>query len=96
MKTNKNIVVRNGELFWVNITGEGKESLNGDGFKYQASIRLHEKTAKPYIQQIKTFFEENKPSKDFKVYTLGYKEVWVDEQGEYVKTESTDVQFFAY
>lgn len=50
-----------GELKWLFIDGEGKKNLSGV-LKFTAQVVLTPKQAEPYIEQVKAFWEENRPS----------------------------------
>jgi len=68
------VVSPRGELAWVNITGEGKENLNGD-MQYVATLILEPKknpTHQAFIDKIDAFWEENKPEGKKKAKSLGY------------------------
>lgn len=68
----KNIITPLGELKWVMITGQGR--VNDDGSaKYQATIRLSSTVAEPLIEEIHTFWAENKPLKSKDPFSMGYK-----------------------
>lgn len=66
-----------GELIWVYITGEGKTNKKGKN-KYQASVVMPEADAKPLVDVINEFWEENRPKESRKAKaapptTLGYR-----------------------
>lgn len=68
------ITTPKGELRWVFITGEGRPNLNGEN-QYQAVLVLPDgdPRAEELIEQIETFWEENKPKKAGEPKSLGYR-----------------------
>lgn len=65
-----------GDLNWMFITGEGKADLNGN-LRYSASVYFDtEAQAKPLIDKLMAFWEENKPKDARKPKSIGvYHEV---------------------
>jgi hypothetical protein len=49
-----------GDLEWTIISGEGKESLNGTP-KYQSTVVVSAEAAKPLLDQIEKFWQDNRP-----------------------------------
>lgn len=84
------IVSPRGELHWVNISGQGKENYNQDGYDYTASLRV--KIGSPedveLKKQIDDYYDTHKNPK-LDTRSLGYRdvlkdtgEVEVDEKGK--------------
>lgn len=76
------IVTPVGELHYVNISGQGKENYNEDGYEYVATVYL-DKT-KPEVVEFIAKIEELKLSgpKDLKLQTSGYFDLFRDEEGK--------------
>lgn len=77
-----------GELHYVNISGQGKESYNEDGYEYVATVYL-DKT-KPEVAEFIARIEELKLSgpKDKSLQTSGYFDLFKDEEGKlFARTE---------
>lgn len=74
-----NVVTPVGELFYVNISGQGKENYNEDGFEYVASIRLTGEKAETLKAQIDE--QAEKMPKDHFLKSTGYKELVKDSEG---------------
>lgn len=61
-----------GELRWATISGQGKEDLNGR-LIYTADLVVDAKTAQPLIDELNTFWDENKPKGAKAAKSMGYK-----------------------
>ena len=68
-----------GELFYVNISGQGKENYNEDGYEYTASLRLEGKAAEELIAKIDEVGETIPTGHTLK--STGYKELVKDAEG---------------
>lgn len=71
-----------GELHYVNISGQGKENYNEDGYEYVATVYL-DKT-KPEVVEFIAKIEDVKLSgpKDKSLQTSGYFDLFEDEEGK--------------
>ncbi len=74
-----NVVTPPGDLYYVNISGQGKENYNEDGFEYVASIRLEGEKAKKLIAEIDEVAKQM--PKDHYLKSTGYKELVKDKDG---------------
>lgn len=80
-----------GELHYVNISGQGKENYNEDGYEYVATVYL-DKT-KPEVVEFIAKIEELKLSgpKDKTLQTSGYFDLFKDEEGKlFAHTDEKD------
>lgn len=71
-----------GELSWVQITGKGKRNYNDDGDIYCATLTLTRDTARPLIDELLTYWKDNKPSDVDKPKSLGLYAMQKDEDGD--------------
>lgn len=71
-----NVVTPVGELMHVNITGQGKENYNEDGYEYVANIRMPAAAAKPLMDAIEECLGEVPKGKTVK--SRGYRELLID------------------
>lgn len=74
-----NVVTPVGELHYVNISGQGKENYNEDGYEYVASIRLTGEKAESLKAKIDEV-AKTMPEKHF-LKSTGYKELVKDKEG---------------
>lgn len=74
-----NVVTPVGELYYVNISGQGKENYNEDGYEYVASVRLEGEEAKKLIALIDEEAEKMPDGKILK--SKGYKQLVKSEEG---------------
>lgn len=74
-----NVVTPVGELFYVNISGQGKENYNEDGYEYTASIRLEGEKAQELINKINEVAKTMPAGQNLK--SQGYKELVKDSEG---------------
>lgn len=96
----QNYTTPRGEVMWAFINGEGKTNKRGKK-KFQASIVMSEEDAKPLVDVINDFWEENRPKESRKAKapaptTLGYRPwsvVETDEDGSPVLDEDGDPNF---
>lgn len=79
-----------GDLNWVFITGEGKADLNGN-LRYSASVYFDsEASAKPFIDKLMAFWDDNKPKDARKPKSIGvYHEVKMKADGKLSQTSYT-------
>jgi hypothetical protein len=74
-----NVVTPVGELFYVNISGQGKENYDEDGYEYTASIRLTGEKAQKLIADIDEVVQKMPKGETLK--SCGYKELVKDKEG---------------
>lgn len=82
-----NVVTPTGELYHVNITGQGKENYNEDGYEYVSSVRMPKDKAQPLMDKIEEVLGEVPKGKTVK--SRGYREMLKDEEGIYYPTSKT-------
>lgn len=82
-----NIVTNVGELWHVNITGQGKLNYNEDGYEYVANIRMPKEKAQAHIDAIEKVLGEVPKGKTVK--SRGWRELLEDEEGVYFPTSKT-------
>lgn len=96
------IVTGRGELWFVNIAGQGKKNYNEDGFEYTATLRVPKDsdTAKDLKAKIDAYYAENNGgNKKLDCRSLGYRPVMEktgeDKDGDpiYKETNLLDFQF---
>lgn len=68
-----------GELHWVNITGQGKENYNGDGYNYVATVYLEGEAAEAERKKIDDVL--GPVPKGANVKSLGYRNLVKDSEG---------------
>jgi len=73
IKKNDYVTSPKGSLLYVNITGQGKENYDGDGYDYVATVDVPKKEAKLFMSEIDEFLEDNQPSKSHKLRSLPYR-----------------------
>lgn len=73
------VVTPVGSLHWVNISGQGKENYNEDGYVYVATVHLSGKPAEDLIAKIEEVLGD--PGK-LTVKSKGYRELLEDEDGK--------------
>jgi len=73
IKKNDYVTSPIGDLMYINITGQGKENYDGDGYDYVATVDIPKEEAKSFMKEIDTFLEDNKPSKAHKLRSLPYR-----------------------
>lgn len=69
-----------GELHWVNISGQGKENYNQDGYNYVATIHLAGEAAEGLKAKIDEVLGEVPKGKTIK--STGYRKVYKDSDGK--------------
>lgn len=74
-----NVVTPVGELFYVRISGQGKENYNEDGYEYTAAVRLTGKKAEKLIAEIDDVGEQIPTGHSLK--STGYKELVKSKDG---------------
>lgn len=72
MSNMMNVTTPIGNLEWVIIDGEGKESLNGD-MKYTATVVVTKEKAAEFEKLISKYWEENRPKSVLKPKSTGIK-----------------------
>lgn len=86
-----------GELWYVNIAGQGKKNYNEDGFEYTATLRVKKDSelATNLKKAIEDFYNENHGGNTkLKCRSLGFRDVMTkDEDGNGVETDFIDFQF---
>lgn len=75
-----NVVTPVGELHWVNISGQGKENFNEDGYEYVATVHLEGDKAKDLKAKIDALIAN--PPEGKKLKSTGYRELLRNEDGE--------------
>jgi hypothetical protein len=75
-----NVVTPVGELYYVNISGQGKENYNEDGYEYTAALRLTGDKAEELKAKIDAVAETIPSGHTLK--STGYKELVRDEEGK--------------
>lgn len=78
-----------GEIRWAYLTGQGKKNLNGVD-EYTIQIVCSQEEAQNAIEQIQTFWDENKPKGAKDPKSCGYK---IDDQGNIVFTLKTKTTY---
>lgn len=73
------VVTPVGELHWVNISGQGKENYNEDGYNYVATVHLEGDKAKVLRDKIEEVLGEVPKGKTVK--SRGYRELMKDKEG---------------
>lgn len=68
-----------GELHWVNITGQGKENYNADGYNYTATVYLEGEAAEAERKKIEDVL--GPVPKGANVKSLGYRNLVKDKEG---------------
>lgn len=81
------IVTPVGELHYVNISGQGKQNYNEDGYNYVATLYLDEETSEPLREKIDEIIGEIPKGKNLK--SRGYRELLGDDEGIYTPTANT-------
>lgn len=81
------VVTPVGELWYVNITGQGKENFNEDGYDYVATVRLNEKDSADLRKKIDDVL--GPLPKGYTVKSKGYRELKEDDEGIYTPTSAT-------
>lgn len=81
------VVTPTGDLWYVNITGQGKQNYNEDGYEYVATVQLTEEASKNLREKIAEILGEVPKGKTIK--SVGHRELMKDEQGLYTPTSST-------
>ena len=76
-----------GELHWVNITGQGKENYNGDGYNYVATVYLEGEAAETEKKKIQDVL--GPVPKGSNVKSLGYRNLVKDSEGN-LRTPNKD------
>lgn len=94
-----NVVTPVGELQYVNISGQGKENYNEDGYEYVATIILDGAKSENLRKSIDEVIGEMGKGESLK--STGYRQMEVDEEGnEYVPTSKrkggTPIDKFAF
>jgi len=81
------VVTPVGELHYVNISGQGKQNYNEDGYNYVATINLTGKDAEDLKEEIDEVIGEVAKGENLK--SRGYRELMEDEKGIYTPTQNT-------
>lgn len=76
----KPVVTPVGELFYVNISGQGKQNYNEDGYNYVATVHLSGKPAEKLKQEIEEVLGPVPAGKTVK--SRGYRELYKDKEGK--------------
>ena len=74
-----NVVTPVGELHWVNISGQGKQNYNKDGYEYVATLYLKGAEADELKKKIDAVIA--KPPAGCELKSKGYKELLEDKEG---------------
>lgn len=81
------IVTPVGELWYVNITGQGKQNYNEDGYDYVATVQLTGEPAEKLKAQILEVLGD--VPKGSTVKSTGFRELLKDDEGTYTPTTKT-------
>ncbi len=81
------VITPPGELYYVQISGQGKLNYNEDGYNYVATINLKGERAESLIKTIKVVLGETQKNETVK--SLGYRQLMEDDNGVYMPTTST-------
>ncbi len=77
-----------GNIMWAFVTGQGRENLNGQ-MQYSLEVHANRADVQEFIDEIDSFWEDNKPKSVKKAKSLGYKDVDEDTVAFTAKTNTT-------